>query len=259
MAQVDQPYKPLNLKEATVLITGGSSGIGLGLAHEFLKAGSTVIVCGRRQNLLDEARQLYPSLIIHQADVATAEDRAKLAQWTIQNYPKLNILVNNSGIARQPNLSEDTDNWAERQPELDINVAGPVHLTHLFAKHLIAQPEAAIINISSGLAFTPAPFMAVYSATKAFLHSFTLSSRIAFSKTKVHVVEIIPPAVQSRLGGKPPAGEPCDEFCASVFQRFAAGEKEIGYKTSEDRRLQTREAQLKHVEFLGQTPYMKYF
>jgi len=260
MANIDTPYsKPLDLKQATVLVTGGSSGIGLGLAAEFLKAGSTVIVIGRRTNLLEEAKKLHPALITHQADVATAEDRAKLAQWAISTYPKLNVLVNNAGVQRQVNLVDDIENWAERQVEIDINVSGPVHLTHLFSKHLLAQPEAAILNVSSGLAFVPAPFVAAYSATKAFLHSYTLSTRVAFSKTNVHVVEIVPPAVKTRLGGNHNIGEDCDEFCASVFKRFAAGEKEIGFKFAEDARLQTREKSHGVLQYLSSTPMMKYY
>jgi len=234
---------------------GGSTGIGLGLAHEFLNAGSAVIVCARSQKGLDEAKAKYPALITVKADVATAGGRENLAKWVITNYPKTNILINNAGTFREPNLVDETDNWAERQAEMDIHMSAPVHLAHLFSKHFVSQPEAAIINITSGLAYVPLPVYAVYSAAKAFLHSYTISSRVVFSKTNVRVVEISPPAVATSNN----PGVPNDEFCAEVFKRFVAGEKEIGYKSSEERRIQTREQKLKTLELFATWPQLKFF
>lgn len=232
----------MNLAQNTVLLTGGASGIGLALALRFVQAGSTVIIVGRRADKLAEARQLHPALITRVADVAEAAERVELARWATANYPGLNVLVNNAGIQNRVQLADENADWDARRQEIVINVEAPMHLATLLIPHLRQQARAAIINVTSGLSFAPAAFVPIYSATKAALHSFTLSLRHQLRPTGISVLEIVPPAVNTDLGGPGlhTFGVNVDEFADSVMARLAAGEEEVGYGTSEEARLASR-------------------
>jgi uncharacterized oxidoreductase len=232
----------MNLANNTVLITGGASGIGYALAERFVRAGSTVIVCGRRADKLQEAQQKLPGLHTHVCDVGNAAERVALLDWVRTDFPALNVLVNNAGIQNRVQLATDTEDWEARRQEIIINVEAPVHLAMLFIEQLQAQAHPAIINVTSGLAFAPAAFVLIYSATKAALHSFTLSLRHQLKQTPIQVLEIVPPAVNTDLGGPGlhTFGVPVDDFADSVMARLAAGEVEVGYESSETRRLASR-------------------
>ncbi len=184
----------------TILITGGATGIGLGLAEKFLMQDNIVIICGRRENRLKEAQEKIPSLNIRVCDVTKVADRLSLVKWVLENFPKLNILINNAGIQHNFDLNSPIDIVAV-QEECDTNFIAPIHLSNLFTDHLKKQPESAIMNITSGLAFTPLAFMPVYCATKSALHSFTLSLRYQLSNTSIKVFEIAPPIVDTELDG----------------------------------------------------------
>jgi uncharacterized oxidoreductase len=231
----------MNLAANTVLITGGASGIGFALAQRFVQAGSTVVVVGRREDKLAEARQLLPGLLTKVCDVAQEAQRRELVQWVGQELPGLNVLVNNAGVQRRIQLADDED-WEQRRQELVINLEAPIHLSTLFIPHLRRQASPAIINVTSGLSFAPAAFAPIYSATKAALHSFTLSLRHQLAATPIKVLEIVPPAVNTDLGGAGlhTFGVPVDAFADSVMARLAAGEQEVGYGTSEEARLGSR-------------------
>ncbi|MBD2722673.1 SDR family oxidoreductase [Hymenobacter armeniacus] len=232
----------MNLSTNTVLLTGGATGIGLALAVRFLRAGSTVIIVGRRAEKLAEAQQLYPGLITRVADVADAAERAELARWATATYPRLNVLVNNAGIQNRVQLAEPGADWDHLRQEIVINVEAPIHLSTLLIPHLRGQAHAAIVNVTSGLSFAPAAFAPIYSATKAALHSFTLSLRHQLQPTGISVLEIVPPAVNTDLGGPGlhTFGVNVDEFADSVMARLAAGEEEVGFGTSEQARLASR-------------------
>ncbi|KAA9345582.1 SDR family oxidoreductase [Adhaeribacter soli] len=227
----------------TVLITGGATGIGLALAVRFLKAGSQVIICGRRKAKLEEAKLNHPELHIRVCDVGLEEERNALFLWTVAEFPQVNVLINNAGIQRRVEATKDQDSWEERRKEIAINLEAPIHLSSLFVPHFITQPKAAIINVSSGLAFTPGTFATIYSATKAALHSFTMSLRYELEGTPVKVLEIVPPAVNTDLGGAGihTMGVPLDEFADAIMQRLAGGEVEIGYGRSEKARNASRQ------------------
>ncbi|KAK9866977.1 hypothetical protein WJX84_012151 [Apatococcus fuscideae] len=218
------PLSPMDLHAAVVCITGGGSGIGLGLAEEFLKAGSTVIITGRRQGPLEDAKKKLSKLHTFQGDVSDIESRQKLVAWLLENFPKLNILVNNAGIQRRVTAAEETDDWSERALELKINIEAPVHLMHLLTPHFRKQPEACFMNVTSGLAFLPTAFAPLYGATKAAMHSFIMSSRYAYEKTNIRLVEICPPAVKTNLGDKNSRnhdyGEPCNEYGLEYWMRI---------------------------------------
>ena len=233
----------MNLATNTILLTGGASGIGLALAVRFLRAGSTVIIVGRRADKLAEAQLLHPGLIIRQADVADPAERAELVRWATSTYPNLNVLVNNAGIQNRIQLAHDADtDWQVRRQELVINVEAPIHLSTLLVPHLRQRPGAAIINVTSGLSFAPAAFVPIYSATKAALHSFTLSLRHQLEPEGIAVLEIVPPAVDTDLGGPGlhTFGVNVDAFADSIMDRLAQGEQEVGYGTSEKSRLASR-------------------
>ncbi|WP_247235081.1 SDR family oxidoreductase [Telluribacter sp. SYSU D00476] len=225
----------MNLAGNTILITGGASGIGLALAERFLQAGSEVIICGRREDKLQEARQMYPTLHTRVCDLAQESERVSLVQWVCQEFPHLNVVINNAGIQKRTQLINTQEEWTAHQQEIAINLEAPIHLSMLSIPLLRQQPNAVLINITSGLAFAPAAFAPIYSATKAALHSFTLSLRHQLLPIGIQVVEIAPPAVNTDLGGPGlhTFGAPLDDFADAVMQRLQAGELEIGYGTSE--------------------------
>ena len=206
----------------TVLITGGATGIGLELARALLRRGSDVIICGRRRERLEEARAADPALHIRVADVADERSRQDLAAWMASEFPRLNVLVNNAGV--QYRFDIRSDDVAKADEEIAINLAAPIHLTSLFLPQLQRQEEAAIVNVSSGLGFAPLAHMPVYCATKAALHSLTLSLRHQLRGTSVKVFEMIPPIVTSELGAghRPPemnrTAMPADVCAAAIVQ-----------------------------------------
>lgn len=214
----------------TILITGGSSGIGMALA-ERLSLRNTVIICGRNEDALKKIQQRLPEIRIKVSDTGVPKDRENLSQWIVENFPKLNVLINNAGIQRKFNF-QTTEVWTETMKEIDINLGGPIHLTSLLLAHLVKQPHAYVMNVSSGLAFAPIANMPIYCATKAALHSVTLSLRQQLRGTSVDVIEIIPPAVKTNLGGAHDFGVELAEFADSVLQQLDTDKKEITYGTS---------------------------
>jgi uncharacterized oxidoreductase len=252
----DERYsKPLDFSSSTILITGGSSGIGLGLARCFVQAGATVIITGRReQQLKDSVEELNhigkKKAIYRVNDAEKAAERQSLYDWITKEHPQTNILINNAGIQQRhpfiPNeVSSKNVSWEEREKEIQINICGPIHLSHLFITHFRQmKTTTAIMNVSSGLAFTPLALIPIYSASKAALHSFTKSLRYQMKHEieNIQVYEIIPPAVQTNLGGGHAFGEPLDEYCQATFERLVKGEQEIGYKRSDEaRKMKSRE------------------
>ncbi|CAE8735778.1 unnamed protein product [Polarella glacialis] len=233
---------PFDMASAVPLVTGGGSGIGLGLAEEFLKLGATkVLISSRREEVLKAAAEKHAGKIHYLvSDAGKEQDRAALLKWVESDHPDCNVLVNNAGIQRRVAPATDEAPWSERAAEIEINFAGPVHLCALFTPHLLKQKQAMLANVSSGLAFVPFTAGPVYGATKAALHSYTLALRYSLEQTSLRVVEIVPPAVKSNLGGSHDFGEECDVFCAAVMERVAAGELEVGFGFSESGRLADR-------------------
>jgi uncharacterized oxidoreductase len=187
----------MNLTGNTVLITGGSAGIGLELARQLSKRGNTIIVTGRDASRLEAAKRELPELTVIQSNAGRTEDIEALYTRVTQEFPNVNVLINNAGIGRILNLHEEGRSLSDLTQEIDINFRGPVQLTYRFLPHLKTKPHAAIAIVSSGLAFVPLPIMPVYCATKAALHSFSLSLRIQLKKTAVKVFEFAPPTTQT--------------------------------------------------------------
>jgi uncharacterized oxidoreductase len=189
----------MKLSGNTILITGGTSGIGLELAGQLLAFGNTVIVTGRDQSKLDLAKRKLPKIHALQSDVSDPQAIARLFEAIIKDFPALNILVNNAGFMRKINLHDQGSDLKDLTLEIETNLMGPVRMVKQFLPHLKTQKVAAIVNVSSGLAFTPFPLSPVYCATKAGLHSFTQSLRVQLKNTTVKVFELAPPATQTPL------------------------------------------------------------
>lgn len=185
----------------TVLITGGATGIGFALAEAFLNAGNEVIICGRREYKLQQAKRKLPGLHVMRFDVSGENERESLFRWVASNFTGINILINNAGIQRQvdfasPAVARPT---RPRDDEVAINLNAQIRLCALFTPKLLKRKRAAIVNISSGLAFVPIAMMPIYCATKAAIHSFTISLRHQLRDTSIQVFEAAPPTTDTEL------------------------------------------------------------
>lgn len=189
----------MNISNNTVLITGGATGIGLELAKQFIAKGNTVIICGRRENKLKEAKSLLPQLITKQCDISNIDHRRELYNFCLGQFPAINILVNNAGIQREIDFRKGEIDYLNGDNETAINLEATFHLTALFTPHFMKQKESAIINVSSGLGIVPLVIVPIYSATKSALHSFSISLRKQLESTTVKVFEILPPIVDTEL------------------------------------------------------------
>jgi uncharacterized oxidoreductase len=182
----------------TILITGGSTGIGFEFARQLLERGNVVIATGRDQAKLDAAKAKLPELHVVKNDVSRPEEIEALLKTVAAGFPRLNVLINNAGVMRTINVHEAAD-LEKLTQEIDINLKGPIRMTSAFLPHLKKQDQAAIVNVTSGLAFVPLPTSPVYCATKAGLHSFSLSLRVQLKNTRVKVFEVAPPATATEM------------------------------------------------------------
>ena len=223
----------MKLSNNKILITGGATGIGFGLAERFIKEGNTVIICGRREEALKQAAAQLPSVITRVCDLGAEAERIALYEWVSTNHPDLNVLVNNAGIQNWMNVT-DAAFYERTQQEITTNILAPLHLTNLFIN---LKELDTVINVTSGLSFAPLAKVPVYCATKAFFHSFTLSLRYLLKEKNIEVIEMIPPALNTDLGAKGlhTSAPPVSGFVESVFEQMKAGKTELTYGTSESR------------------------
>ena len=190
----------MKTRDNTILITGGATGIGFSLAETLVNAGNRVIICGRREGKLKEAKNKLPQILIRTCDVSDEKERKLLFNWVKDNFNDLNVIINNAGIQRAVNVKKGTQDLFAGENEIETNLVAPIHLSAYFIPLLLKKQEAAIINVSSGLGFVPIASMPVYCATKAAVHSFTQSLRYQLRDTSIKVFEIIPPMVDTELG-----------------------------------------------------------
>lgn len=183
----------------TVLITGGNSGIGYEFAAQLLRHGNTVIVTGRDERRLEQAQRTLPGIRTIPSDAADAKAIPILFETVTTRFPALNVLINNAGIMRKINLLQQEHAVEDIGREIETNLAGTVRMVTQFLPHLIKQEVAAIVNVSSGLAFVPLPIAPVYCASKAGVHSFTQSLRVQLKNTRVTVFELAPPMTRTPL------------------------------------------------------------
>ena len=189
----------MNLKNNTILITGGTSGIGLEMVKRFIKLRNKVIITGRNKEKLNQVESELRDVICYQSDASNPDDIKKLAGRLESEFPELNILINNAGVMRQVDLQKHELSAAELTNEIDINLKGPIWMTDAFLPQLRNNKNSAIVNVSSGLAFVPLPVSSVYCSTKAALHSYSLSLREQLRNTSVKVFELAPPATETEL------------------------------------------------------------
>lgn len=210
------------LTDNTILITGGTSGIGRALAEEFHHRGNQVIIAGRRQALLDEITAAHPGMRGIQLDVEDSGAVDSFAAQMQEQFPKLNVLINNAGISRTEDFTADAINFSVARPIIQTNIIGVLHLTAALLPTLKQQPHSTIITTSSGLAFVPRANFPTYCASKAFLHSWLQSLRTQLRETSVEVLELAPPYVQTELGGSSqainPNAMPLADYIAEVMQ-----------------------------------------
>ncbi|HEU5080834.1 MAG TPA: SDR family NAD(P)-dependent oxidoreductase [Opitutaceae bacterium] len=236
----------MNFTTRQVLITGGGSGIGRALAEAFAKQGARVIITGRRAAALDEVCRATPGIQAYPLDVTDRAALARAANEIPATFGPVDCLINNAGVQRVLDLRQPTPlDFCDL--ELDTNLRALLSCTAAFLPHLLQQPRAAIINISSGLAFAPLAQTPVYCATKAAVHSFTLSLRHQLRGTAVRVIEIAPPAVSTELHDyMGPQGReigiPVDAFVAEAMAGLNTGEDEICVGQAKDLRDNPQEA-----------------
>jgi len=212
----------MNLSGNTILITGGGSGIGRGLAEAFHALGNQVIISGRRREMLDETTRANPGMKSLTVDIADAAAISTFAAQAVEQFPALNVLINNAGIMRAEKLAAQPVDLADAEAIVATNMLGPIRLTAALLPHLQKQSSAAIVNVTSGLAFVPLAFTPTYCATKAALHSYSQSLRYQLKSTPVEVIELAPPYVQTHLmaGAEDPRAMPLKEFIAEVMELF---------------------------------------
>ncbi len=210
----------MNITGNTILITGGGSGIGRALAEALHQAGNQVVIAGRREALLHEVTTANPGMEALLLDIQDKEDVAAFARQAIESFPALNAVIHNAGIMRSEAVAAG-DFLDTAEDTIATNLLGPIRLTAALLPHLLKQPRAAILTISSGLAFVPLATTPTYSATKAAIHSWSMALREQLKATSVEVIEIAPPYVQTELLGPQqavdPAAMPLAEFTSEVM------------------------------------------
>jgi len=189
----------VNLSNNTILITGGGSGIGFALAKKFIQLNNRVIICGRNLEKLKTAKQKYPSIEIIQCDVSDDHSVETLVQEILETHPNLNFLVNNAGIMKMWNIRRETTNIREQKTEILTNFFGTIQLTQSLIPHLLGQKNSAVLNVSSGLAFVPMPAAPIYNATKAAIHSYSISVRQQLQNTPIKIFEVLPAAIETQM------------------------------------------------------------
>lgn len=190
----------MEVQGRTVLITGGTSGIGLELAKQFIAMGNTVVVTGRDSTKMEQVADSFPQLHVIQCDVTDTAAIDRLVQEVTARHPDLSLLINNAGIMRERDILATSADRSGLTLEVETNLNGPIHMTAAFLPLLRRQPTAAVMNVSSGIAFLPMPASPVYSAAKAGLHAWSVALRLQLASTNVKVFELAPPLTKTPLG-----------------------------------------------------------
>ena len=229
----------------TILITGGSQGIGYAMAEYLLESGNTVIICGRNEAKLAAAKEAHPELITYVCDVSDRASREDFAAKLTEEHPEMNFLINNAGIQKCIDLTKGTEDLEKGDMEIETNLRGPIYMTALLLPLLEKNEDSKLLNVCSGLAFVGDRFpeMPVYSATKAGIHAYTRVARVQFKPLGIRVMEIIPPMVDTGLNPEhaamlraqdpkysdPEVVPPPDVYVRRTFAKLEEGEDEVKY------------------------------
>jgi uncharacterized oxidoreductase len=189
----------MDLKNSTILITGGTSGIGLELVKQLTALGAEIIITGRNQRVLGETKSRFPGVHIFQSDVSNPAEIESLYTAVTERFPRLNIIINNAGEMRLIDLQDSSKDLIDINREITTNLSGTIRMVHRFLPHLLQQPSAAIVNVSSAIAFMSYSSAPIYSATKAGVRAYTQALRLQLANTNVKVFEMIPPGVKTNL------------------------------------------------------------
>ncbi|NUR71647.1 MAG: SDR family NAD(P)-dependent oxidoreductase [Hamadaea sp.] len=221
------------LNGRTILLTGGSNGIGRALAERFAELGNTVIALGRDEARLAEVSSLSPRIHARRCDLEDAAQRVELAEWVVKEHPDFDVLYNNAAVQYRFDVTQPID-LVKAQQQLEINLLAPLHLASLLVDHLATRPKAAIVNTTSALAFTPLVEIGVYSATKAALHSLSISMRYQLRERGIDVIELLPPKVDTTIGAElrddpdsTQGGMPVPELVRQAVAGLAGDDQEI--------------------------------
>jgi uncharacterized oxidoreductase len=215
----------MNITGNTILITGGGSGIGRGLAEALQAAGNQIIITGRRKQALEETVAANPGMSFQVLDVDDAGAIRAFAAQVVKDHPGLNVLINNAGIMRAENLLAEPFDLTDSEAIITTNLLGPIRLTAALSPHLRQQAQATVVNVSSGLAFLPLAMTPTYCATKAAIHSYSQSLRHQLRGTSVQVIELAPPAVATDLmatSKSNPRSMPLDAYIAESMALLRA-------------------------------------
>jgi uncharacterized oxidoreductase len=248
----------MKTKDNTILITGGGSGIGRGLAEAFHRLGNQVIIAGRGQKTLGETTAANPGMKSLTLDVSDPKSIQSFTAQVTKDYPSLNVLINMAGIMKPENLLEAPKYLPDAEATVTTNLLGPIRLTAALLPSLQKQPHATIMNVSSGLAFVPLAMTPTYCSTKAAIHSYTQSLRYQLKATKVEVIELIPPYVQTTLMGDQQANDPnampLNEFIDEVMSilKSQPDAKEVCVKRVYPLRFAAEGGQEKYEQFFEQ-------
>lgn len=218
----------MKLKGNTIFITGGGSGIGRGLAEALHALGNKVIIAGRRRKHLEAVVAANPGMAALELDSADPESIDRVAKRLITEHPDLNVLINNAGIMQPDQVTGKVDDALVRAT-IDTNLIGPIRMTSALIEHLKTKEGAVVAYTSSVLGFVPLAVTAVYSSTKAALHSYALSQRFMLRDTGVRVVEIVPPWVRTELMNSQEAERamPLDQFISEAIKVLGTDANEI--------------------------------
>lgn len=220
----------MELTGNTVFITGGGSGIGRGLAEALHAKGNKVIISGRRRDALAETLAANPGMESIELDVQSTASIAKVTKELMEHFPELNVVINNAGIMKTDGVDGEVDDDVVSST-VTTNLLGPIRITSALLEHLKAKPAAVVINVTSGLAFVPMAVTATYCATKAAIHSYTLSLRYLLRESSVRVLELVPPYVQTELMGAhqatDPRAMPLEDFINESMELLGSDAEEI--------------------------------
>lgn len=189
----------MDLKNSTILITGGTSGIGLEFVKQLTALGAAILVTGRNLDALQKTKENFPNVHTFQSDVSKSQDIEQLFNDVTEQFPDLNIIINNAGLMRMIDLQDFSLSLENIVSEVDINLSGTIQMTHQFLPHLLTKKSSGIVNVSSGIAFMSYSSSPIYSATKAGVRAYTQALRLQLEDTNVKVFEMIPPGVSTNL------------------------------------------------------------